>query len=170
MGRIGLPSISKLEEVLDLIMDPEKYKKYLVEFKSIHDDAVMRLDMLKTKEDADKYFNEALDANTLAQQELHDVHATKAKAEQDIKTQYEILDATRAEFKKHEDEVCKSLDAQLVDFNRRDIEHTEWFAQAEQIIKTQQAKNEQVRTELDKLKLDLDEKAAKLKAAVIALA
>jgi hypothetical protein len=170
MGRIGLPSISKLEEVLDLIMDPEKYKKYLIEFKSIHDDAVMRLDMLKTKEDADKYFHEALDANTLAQQELHDVHATKAKAEQDITIQYEILDATRTEINAHEDEVRKKLETQLVEFNRRDVEHSEWFKQAEQDIKTQQDKNEQVRMELYQLKLDLDEKAAKLKAAALALA
>ena len=78
MGRAGLPSISKIEDVLDLLTDPEKYIRYLTEFKSVHDEVKASLGDLDTKAKADAYFERASDA--LAKSAVY-VKSVKADAE-----------------------------------------------------------------------------------------
>ena len=79
MGRPILPSISKLEDVLDLITDPEKYRKYLIEFKVSYDSVKNAVGDLDTKEKADKY--------------LYDAQAQAKEAAQILKSADEHYDA-----------------------------------------------------------------------------
>lgn len=69
-GRINIPSITKLEEVLDVLLDPEKYKAYLVEFKTAYDLANDRLADLQTKEQADVYLASAAENASLSKRAL----------------------------------------------------------------------------------------------------
>ena len=59
MGRPLLPSITKIEEVLDLVTDPAKYLKYMTEFKIAHDQVLHALENLDTKEKAEAFLADA---------------------------------------------------------------------------------------------------------------
>lgn len=61
MARLMLPSITKLEDVLDLLTDPKKYQAYLEDFKQVHAQAMEALGTLKTKQDADAVLASAYD-------------------------------------------------------------------------------------------------------------
>lgn len=104
MGKFQLPSISKLEEVLDLLLDPEKYKQYMVEFKDAYDQASARLGDVDTKIKAEQYLAKATQANqdavaylittkeklALAKQQLESVQQ-KEEEVLAVKLQYEAL-------------------------------------------------------------------------------
>ena len=74
MGRQALPSISKLEDALDLLTDTAKYQKYLHELKAIYNDTALKLADLATKEQADSYLAQA-------QTKLLDISAKVDQAE-----------------------------------------------------------------------------------------
>lgn len=59
MAKSVLPSISKWEEVLDILLNPEKYKAYMVDFQAAYDKAAAILDLVTTKEEADQYLDKA---------------------------------------------------------------------------------------------------------------
>jgi chromosome segregation ATPase len=69
MGKVALPSITKLEEVLELMTSPEKYKQYLADFKAQYDQVMLVLGVLDTKEKADGYLAHAQNELTRAKQE-----------------------------------------------------------------------------------------------------
>lgn len=73
MGRQILPSISKLEDVLDLLTDPEKYTKYLSEFKQVYDETLNILGVLDTKQKADSYLSDASAKFKAADLHAHEV-------------------------------------------------------------------------------------------------
>ena len=64
MGRPVLPSIAKLEDVLDLLTNPDKYVKYLNELRQIHAETANILQLLDTKQKADVFLSEAQDVKT----------------------------------------------------------------------------------------------------------
>ena len=66
MGKMVLPSISKIEDVLDLLTNPAKYIQYMQEFKTVYDEAHNALGDLHTKEAADAYLSSAADAHDAA--------------------------------------------------------------------------------------------------------
>lgn len=89
MGRAVLPSISKIDDVLDLMLDPQKYAKYLSEFKSIYEETQLKLADLKTKEEADNFLSRAhaalLEADEIrkaAVKECELAQTAKAEAEE----------------------------------------------------------------------------------------
>lgn len=61
MGRISLPAISKFEEVLEVLLDPQKYLQYMIEFKEAHTKAQEALGNLQAKDAADAYLAQAND-------------------------------------------------------------------------------------------------------------
>ena len=61
MGKMPLPSISTLEDVVDILLKPEKYALYLTEFKRAHDEAESLLGLLVTKDLANEYLAVAYD-------------------------------------------------------------------------------------------------------------
>lgn len=94
MGRIGLPPILKLDEVLDLITSPDKYKRYMLEFKEQYEEAKAALGDLKTKEQADAYLAHAIDKAALAEHEREDAKQLLAKARIEAK---ELLESAKRE-------------------------------------------------------------------------
>lgn len=80
MAKSVLPSISKWEEVLDILLNPEKYKAYMVDFKAAYDKSVAILDLVTTKEEADKYLAEAMNIKIKAEnaQEREEIYLKAA--------------------------------------------------------------------------------------------
>ncbi len=105
MGRISLPSISKIEEVLDVLLDPAKYQKYLVEFKAAYDEAANALGNLKTKEQADKYLSDAIDAKQEADVRDKKTQAHFAIVQKALADEHESIKQEHAEIAKLKSEL-----------------------------------------------------------------
>lgn len=84
MKAIYLSPITKIEEVLDLITDPEKYVQYLKDLKDAHAEVEAALGTLKTKKEAEGLLAQAFDASEFATKLREDV-------QNEIKTQREQL-------------------------------------------------------------------------------
>lgn len=95
MGKLGLPSISKLEEVFDLITNLEKYTQYLSDLKATHDAAKQALGLIETKEQADNLLSDALDAKRRAFIEIEAMEAEASRkltaAEEDRQAAHNLM-------------------------------------------------------------------------------
>lgn len=91
MGRISLPDISKVEEVLELITNQDKYVKYMNEIVVAHKAAKEALGDLQTKEQADVYLAQAADRHASAVRHETDAKAALAKAQNDVSQQTQDL-------------------------------------------------------------------------------
>lgn len=102
MGKMSLPSISKIEDVLDLLTDPEKYIQYMTEFKQAYDEAHNALGDLKIKGQADMYLASAVDKYEESQKKALELEkrtitalaeAERALTDADVKSASVIADA-----------------------------------------------------------------------------
>lgn len=98
-------SITKLEEVLDLVTDPEKYVQYMKDLKEAHALIVEKLDWVKTKEEAEQL--------------LADARNEAEKSAVDIKKHYNELHEKEQEFAKNRSEHYAKLDKSIAEFEEK---------------------------------------------------
>lgn len=166
MGRLGLPSVTKMEDVLDLITDPDKYKRYITEFMSIYKETQLALGNLQTKEDAESFLVSAADAKDKA---IRD----KATAEAVLVDARAVAEETLQFAQKQKDEAASELEAahKSVSLAHKELEQKQaLFAQYED-SKTKELKELAIKLDakehsLSKLGDILSKKEAKLKLAL----
>lgn len=114
MGRQVLPSISKIEEVLDLVTNPDKYIQYMKEFRDVYNETMNVLGILDTKEKADRHYADAVDILAVANmdkqsaaRELENIRLMKAEllsktqqADEVLRSAEDRLEASNAQFVK----------------------------------------------------------------------
>lgn len=169
MGKQVLPSISKLEDVLDLLTDPDKYIKYLKEFRDVHDLTMQTLGILDTKEKAEEY----LAAAKVKEQEAK-IFATNEKAKLskhalELDQEAAVLKQSKAEFAERVrafEQSAQQTERALLN-DRANFES--YKVDAEKVISTQSAQNGQVRHDLERLSDELAERRSKIAAAAAAL-
>jgi hypothetical protein len=169
MGRQSLPSISKLEDVLDLLTDPDKYIKYLKEFRDVYTETHNIIGVLDTKEKVDRALSAALEQVTAA--DLYE-KASKDKIRDANKHSEELLldlQEAQAEFDKKVKADHADFARRTSEFNAQVLNFDSYKRTALESITTQQLQNGQIRHDLEKLSLELDERRAKIAAAAAAL-
>jgi len=169
MGRISLPSISKLEDVLDLLLNPEKYKQYLLEFKNAHDAATLALANLETKAQADTYLSQSITAHQHAEKARADAHKVLADAKYEADKMCEKMLAHADEINNRIVVEQKTLLSQMQEFKKAKAEFDSYKAASEEQIASQKRQNDQVRSELEKLSAKLEDKRVKISLAAEAL-
>lgn len=136
MGRMGLPSISKLEDVLDLLLDPAKYQKYLVEFKEVYALTVAKLDDLETKEQAELYLAEATRTKTQTDAAL----AAAVKSLDEAKLAEEHAKSLLGYAEAYRDETVEKLDESKKAFSLEVDAFTDAKEQFSVYVKTEEAR------------------------------
>ena len=81
---IAPPVINDLTELLDVVLHPNKYIEYLKQLQDMYNAIMESLDIVQTKEDADKYLS-------LARQRLDEASAKLKKASADSDAEYAKL-------------------------------------------------------------------------------
>lgn len=162
MGRNALPPILKLEEVLDLITNSEKYIKYIKEFQALYQEAKLALGDLDTKEKADMYLSQAMDENTRVKKE-------KTKAQELLAEAYARQDAINKEI----DLAYVQLKLAKDDVERKTQElaadkksYAEYKTEHDKSIVTQRAEVTKLQAEANALTQELSAKRAKLTEAL----
>lgn len=169
MKQVILQPITKIEEVLDLLTDPEKYVQYLKDLRDAHTMATDKLADVDTKEKAERMLAEAFEASEFAVKHRSDVLAELARA--------------REAFTAEQDRKRKELYQKLDEYNDREAELSkaekahastvEIFNRTKKTIEdefdTRQAKMVVDRAALDKKMQEIDEKRAKAEATLKAL-
>jgi chromosome segregation ATPase len=162
MGRVGLPPITKLEEVLDLLTDPAKYKRYLDEFKAIYDETRLSLGDLQTKEQADVYLATADDTRNAAYKILADAKVSADKAYEEVKILRDEQRELHAEIQEERKEVGKAT----VDLKAAQDAFDKYKAEGELYLQKQREEITAKQQEIDELSAKVDAKRLKLEEAL----
>ena len=165
MGKQVLPSISKIEEVLDLLLDPQKYKQYLVEFQQVYADAQAALGQLAKKDLADNYLSQATSAREEA---LQLVKETELKA-QDVIKEKVALESAKQSVQVAEQAAAirlEDLTRQYAKLDEKVKLHEDEKAAFQEFVLTQKAALQASRQDLAEQRTAFEERRAKLAAAV----
>jgi hypothetical protein len=162
MGRAALPSIAKLEDVLDLIIDPAKYIKYMTEFKSIYADAKSALGDLDTKEKADFYLAQSLDAKDEAA-------LVTRKAKDELLKAHVEADEIRIEIGKVQNEFLRDKESYTERFTslvKREENFAKFVEDQQKLLESERKSLTSQQEQVAKLQLDVQAKREKLEAAL----
>ena len=98
MKILNPPAIGNLDELLDLLLHPDKYAKYLKQLQEVRDSITTQLETYNTKEKADDYLAQAqaIQAEALA---------TRGKAEALVKEKTKLRADTKTEIAKIQEEL-----------------------------------------------------------------
>jgi len=157
MGRQSLPSISKLEDVLDLLTDPDKYIKYLKEFRDIYNETLNVLSILDTKEKADKYMSDASD-------KMKAVVLAEQKSKDKLATLYNDYTQADADLRSALREFDKKVEEDKSSFARREAEILKKYAECQAYVytKTKELDTKYIEVSLLEKKLEADTKVASI--------
>ncbi len=124
---IAPPVINDLTELLDVVLHPNKYIEYLKQLQDMYNAIMESLDIVQTKEDADKYLS-------LARQRLDEASAKLKKASVDSEAEYAKLKVFQDELYRHAQEQeglleakCRNAESRVayIEARQKDVEATE---------------------------------------------
>ena len=166
MARPGLPSITKMEEVLDLITNPEKYKKYIVEFMTLHAELKNMLGDLATKELAESFLSQAAEAKSFAEQDRKKTSVFLADAKEQAEALHLEAEQHEAASKQILEEVKVKLEHEKKELAKQKALHAQ---HAQDVTKAQDERQRALDTKaesLSKLGEILSKKQAKFELAL----
>ncbi len=158
---LGPPPIANLDGIVSLITDPKKYAAYLQELKTLHDAIKESLGVMATKDQADKYLNEANEKVTVASHIMADAEATKQAVEKDMRAHRDTMAQQTIKF----EQVMKEMEATLAE--RKNALTVAEHAAEERAAAVTKRERECAATEqrLAAMQKSVDEQAAKLQQA-----
>jgi hypothetical protein len=169
MKPVNLPSIIGIEEVLNVMLDPERYIAYMRGLRDLHAEVKVSLGLIQTVAQADTYTAEALRIKEQAAAELLTSRAKLTKDSED-------LAAREAMVVKSEHEYAEFVNQRTARLEEREQDTLKLYAVADQFRKTEEAELAAKHGEADKRIYDLDQREAtltkraeQLKAAALAL-
>ena len=124
MGHRALPSISKIEEVLDILTNPDKYLQYMKDFKAAYDEAKQSLGDLQTKEEADAYLSTAHDQHVamlkFMESSKNEIADLRAKHDADVEARLRGLELREQHLAEMEAKAKVDADSLVASFEEFD--------------------------------------------------
>ena len=117
MKIVAPPQITGLDELIDVIVHPDKLLKTLQQLADMRDAVKANCDILNTKSEADDYLAQAQTASNRANETLQQAESVKQKAQafaDEMKQDFLVSQATYKE--REEAQIAKSKDLQFMEY------------------------------------------------------